>query len=389
MTPLVALAGVPNCGKTALFNALTGSRQKVANYPGVTVERKEGIARSLPSGAGGSAPGAAPIEVRILDLPGTYSLQPQSPDEAITRDVLMQKLAGGDRPGAVIAVADTLNLERNLSFVLELRSLGIPMVLALNMMDLAEARGMKLDLDALSRELGMPVVPTVAIRGQGTRELLERVHGCLETQAVRSFPALSPPLSVDARFKEVDRILSIAVKTPARPASVSDRIDAFVLHPVTGVLTLLVVLTIVFQAVFSWAAPFQDLIRAGIAWVGTFVGGFLADGLVKSLLVDGILAGVGGVLVFLPQILFLFFFILILEDSGYMARAAFLMDRLMSKVGLHGRAFLPLLSSFACAIPGIMAARIIASSRDRLATILILSLMTCSAWIFVYTFLIS
>lgn len=380
----VALAGNPNCGKTALFNALTGSRQKVGNYPGVTVERKEGTV-TTPSGQ----------TVRILDLPGTYSLDARTPDEMIARDVLLGKIDGETQPTTIIAVADATNLERNLGLVLELRALGKPVVLAVNMMDLAKSRGMELDCVALSRELGVPVVQTVATKGRGIQELLAQVETGLKlapvTLAASNAPewVKSTPDQVRARFAEVDRILSLAITRQSRPAIWTDRLDRVVLHPVWGSLVLVTVLALIFQAVFSWASVPADLIEGAVASFGEWVSGVLPEGPVRSLVVDGAIAGVGSVVVFIPQILLLYFFILLLEDSGYMARAAFLMDRLMGRVGLHGRAFIPLLSSYACAIPGIMATRAIENRRDRLTTILIAPLTTCSARLPVYTLLIS
>jgi ferrous iron transport protein B len=367
---------------------LTGGKQKVANYPGVTVERKEGRA-FLPNGS----------PILILDLPGAYSLEPHTPDEAVARDALLGKLPGEPAPDLVIAVVDTTHLERNLGLVLEIRSLGIPTVLALNMADLARYRGMELDLEQLSRELGMPVVPTVAPRREGLRELLAQV------EAVASMPRSFPEPSRDgaevgssfsaggvdavrARFVEVDRIIKSALKKSARPELWTDRIDRVLLHPIAGFVVLIAVLALVFQAIFNWSQLPAELIERGLGALAEAVTGALPAGPLRSLLVDGVLAGVGSVLVFLPQILLLFLFILVLEDSGYMARAAFLMDRLMRRVGLHGRAFIPLLSSFACAIPGIMATRTIENPRDRLTTILVAPLMTCSARLPVYSLLI-
>ncbi len=380
--PCIALAGNPNCGKTSLFNALTGSRQKVGNYPGVTVERKEG---SVTTSSGRS--------LSVLDLPGTYSLDARTPDEAITRDVILGLQQGEGTPALLVAVADATNLERNLGLVLELRALKKPVVLALNMMDLATQRGLELDLSALSRELGAPVVPTIAVRSSGIRELLDQVETQLQIVGTRvaSAPAWRKPTSeeIRARFAEVDRILKASTRRTTRPAEWTERIDRIVLHPVWGSLLLLTVLATLFQAIFSWASVPMDLIKDGFAWLSATVGGTLADGPLKSLVVDGMIAGVGAVLVFLPQILLLFLFILLLEDTGYMARAAFLMDRLMGKVGLHGRAFIPLLSSYACAIPGIMATRTIENRRDRLTTILIAPLTTCSARLPVYSLLIA
>lgn len=379
--PTIALAGNPNCGKTALFNALTGGRQKVGNYPGVTVERKEGHV-TLPSGE----------KYCLLDLPGTYSLDARTPDEAIARDVILGVHQEETSPKLFVAVADATNLERSLGLVIELRALKKPVVLALNMMDLAGERGLKLDVAALSRELGVPVVPTVAVKGQGLGDLLKQVEERLQIKGLE--PAehawqRSDMNQIRARFAEVDRVLRAAIQSPARRSIWTERIDRAVLHPVWGSLLLFVVLATMFQAIFSWATIPQDWIKAGLEHLGVWVGGFLADGPLRSLLVDGIIAGVGSVMVFLPQILLLFGFILFLEDSGYMARAAFLMDRMMGRVGLHGRAFIPLLSSYACAIPGIMATRTIENRRDRLATILVAPLTTCSARLPVYTLLIS
>jgi ferrous iron transport protein B len=381
-TPMIALAGSPNCGKTALFNALTGGRQKVGNYAGVTVERKEGTARSTTG-----------FEIQVLDLPGAYSLDARSVDESVTRDILMGKNQDfSQAPDALIAVADATNLERSLSLVLELQIFGVPTVLALNMMDLAEKRGLKLDLDILARELGVPVVATVAVKNSGIPELMTRVESLL-AQESKPRPALvwkEPTIGqIHARFKEVDRILSLATRSPIQVNHWTDRIDRIVLHPIWGSLVLFVVLALVFQAVFSWAGPPADAIEALISVASAWVTQMMPEGMLRDLLVDGILAGVGGVLVFLPQILILFGFIIALEDSGYMARAAFLMDRVMSRAGLNGRAFIPLLSSHACAIPGIMATRTISNRRDRLATILAAPITTCSARLPVYTLLIS
>lgn len=384
----VALVGNPNCGKTALFNALTGGRQKVSNYPGVTVERKEGSV-SLPSGR----------TLSVLDLPGTYSLDANSPDEAITRDVVLGQDPTEALPDALIAVVDATNLERSLGLVLELKQGGRNVVLALNMMDLAQARGVELDLEALSSELGMAVVPTVAVKGKGIPELFQEVEKTLSKTVAAHSPSAKPtaPLAwrkpsaqeVRERFQEVDRILKRVVRKSAKPTIWTDRIDRILLHPLWGTLFLQGLLLLMFQAVFTWAEAPMKLIEDGIVWIGSAVGSGLGDGPLKSLLVDGVISGVGSVLVFLPQILLLFLFILILEDSGYMARAAFLMDRLMSRVGLHGRAFIPLLSSYACAVPGIMATRTIASRRDRLTTILVAPLTTCSARLPVYSLLIA
>jgi ferrous iron transport protein B len=379
--PKIALAGNPNCGKTSLFNAITGGRQKVGNYPGVTVERKEAQV-TTPSG----------LVLSILDLPGTYSLDARTPDEMITRDVILGVYAHEVSPQVLVAVADATNLERSLGLVLEIRALDKPVVLALNMMDLARKRGLDLDLDLLAEKLGVPIVPTVAVKGQGIAELLgqvERKLGVTISSCAEKSWSRPTVAEIQGRFSEIDRILKICTRVPSRPEVWTDRIDRIVLHPLWGTLLLLGVLALMFQAIFSWAVLPQEWIKSGIDAIASGMGGLLGDGPLKSLLVDGVLAGVGSVLVFLPQILFLFGFILLLEDSGYMARAAFLMDRWMSRVGLHGRAFIPLLSSHACAIPGIMATRTIENRRDRLTTILVAPLTTCSARLPVYTLLIA
>ncbi|MDB5858004.1 MAG: ferrous iron transporter [Ramlibacter sp.] len=375
---LAALVGNPNAGKTALFNRLTGSHQKVANYAGVTIERKEGRL-TLASGK----------TVRVLDLPGTYSLHPRSPDERITCEVLLGHATGEKRPDLVVCVVDATNLRRGLRLVLGIRRMGLPCVVALNMADLAESRGIKLDSDALSRELGVPVVSTVAVQGEGDvalRELLERP----DVWKGQGPAALQlPGDEVDVPDHETVRaILQRLGLDDVAPHLASDRIDRFVLHPVIGPLLLAVLLFLVFQAVFAWAELPKALIQGATDWLGKGVGAVLPDGYLRSFLIDGLIAGVGGVLVFLPQILILFFFILVLEESGYLPRAAFLLDRIMGSVGLSGRSFIPLLSSFACAIPGIMATRTIANPRDRLVTIMIAPMMTCSARLPVYALLI-
>ncbi|MCC7440712.1 MAG: ferrous iron transport protein B [Bdellovibrionales bacterium] len=380
--PLIALAGNPNSGKTALFNALTGSRQKVANYPGVTVERREGRL-STSSGKG----------LRVLDLPGVYSLDPQSPDEEVTRDVLLKRLPSEDAPEALVVVVDATALERSLALVLELKPVFPRMVVALNMADLAKARGQELDLQALSKGLGVPVVCTVATRGQGIIELLAEVERALEASPRAAAVAAAEPdhsvAAISARFAEVDRILKASRRHELAPSFWTERLDRVVVHPLWGSLLLGVVLAAVFEAVFTWAGPLQDLVDALFAWLGESATAWLPAGPLQSLIVDGIIAGVGGVVIFLPQIVLLFLFILLMEDSGYMARAAFLMDRIMGRVGLHGRAFIPLLSSFACAIPGIMATRTIENRRERMATMMVAPLMTCSARLPVYALLIA
>ncbi|WP_334163581.1 ferrous iron transport protein B [Phenylobacterium sp.] len=375
----IALVGNPNTGKTALFNALTGSRQKVANYAGVTVERKEGFVQT----AGGRT-------LSVLDLPGTYSLRARSPDEAVTRDAVLGKLAGEVPPDVVVAVADATNLRLVLRLILELKAVGRPMVLALNMYDIAQRQGLRIDLDGLRRELGCPIVTTVATRKRGIEDLVAQVDALAAEGALGAASTWREPTAGEIRqaHREAQRILKAHVRPPERPDTLTGRVDAVLLHPVAGLAVLFGLLFLMFQAVFSWAGPPQDLIEAGFGTLGEAVAAVLPDGLLQSLLVEGLIAGVGSVLVFLPQILVLFFFIILLEDFGYMARAAFLMDRIMGGAGLHGRAFIPLLSSFACAIPGIMAARVIDQKRDRLTTILVAPLMTCSARIPVYTLII-
>ncbi|MDP2260585.1 MAG: ferrous iron transporter B [Caulobacter sp.] len=374
----MALVGNPNSGKTALFNALTGSRQKVANYAGVTVERKEGLV-TAPSGR----------VIQVLDLPGTYSLRARSPDEAVTRDAVLGRLTGETPPDVIVCVADATNLRLVLRLALELKQVGRPFVLALNMYDIAQRQGLRIDLEGLSREIGAPIVTTVATRKRGIEDLVAQA----ETLALTVSPAESTwrePTAAEIRaaHAEAQRIMKAHVRPAERPDTWTGRIDDVLLHPVGGLLILSTILFVMFQAVFAWASPAMDGIEAGFGWLGEVVAMVTPDGLLRSLIVDGLIAGVGSVLVFLPQILIVFFFILLLEDSGYMARAAFLMDRMMGAAGLHGRAFIPLLSSHACAIPGVMAARVIDQKHDRLTTILIAPLMTCSARIPVYTLII-
>jgi ferrous iron transport protein B len=378
-SPLIALVGNPNCGKTALFNILTGSRQKVANYAGVTVERKEGSLLT-PSG----------LRVRILDLPGAYSLDPLTPDEQVTADVLLGRRSGETQPDFVVCVTDATNLRQNLRLVLSLKRLGLPMVVALNMSDIARRKGIVIDAGRLAAELGVPVVETIGVKTAGVRALIKVLEGLALPGRARQ-PAVWLPLSssdIEHDQSEVRRILGLVGGDRLDGVTVSDRVDGVVLHPVFGPLILAVILFLVFQAVFAWAQVPMDAIKLGVAAVGNWLGAALPPSLLKGLLVDGVLAGVGSVLVFLPQIIILFFFILVLEDSGYLPRAAFLLDRVMGSVGLSGRAFIPLLSSFACAIPGIMATRTIQNARDRLATIMIAPLMTCSARLPVYALII-
>jgi len=376
----VALVGNPNSGKTALFNALTGSRQKVANYAGVTVERKEGHLTT-----------ASGRPISVLDLPGTYSLRARSPDEMVTRDAVLGQLAGEASPDVLVCVADATNLRLVLRLILELKAVGRPMVLALNMYDIAQRQGLRIDLEGLARELGCPIVTTVATRKRGIAELVAKVDDLASTGQLADQAAWSAPDAAKIRHahREAQRILKAYVRPPERPDTFTGKVDAVLLHPVWGLVILFGLLFLMFQGVFTWATPAQDLIEQAFTALGGLVGQMLPNGLLKSFLIDGVISGVGSVLVFLPQILILFSFIILLEDFGYMARAAFLMDRIMGGAGLHGRAFIPLLSSFACAIPGIMATRVIDNKRDRLTTILVAPLMTCSARIPVYTLIIS
>lgn len=377
---LFALVGNPNCGKTALFNRLTGSRQKVANYAGVTVERKEGRF-AAPNGR----------VARVLDLPGTYSLYPRSQDERITCEVLSGSAKGERRPDAVICVVDATNLRRSLRLVFAVQRRGLPCIIALNMMDQARSRGIQIDADRLSELMGVPVVSTIAVQSGGDQELRALIERMLQDRSTLTAgqERSEQSVSVEQDHQRVQRILSQLGIDHLVPDLRSERIDAVALHPVIGPLLLMTLLFLIFQAMFDWASVPMDMIEDASGWVGEIVEGWLADGWIKSLIIDGIIAGAGGVLVFLPQILILFFFILILEESGYLPRAAFLLDRIMGGVGLSGRSFIPLLSSFACAIPGITAARTISNPRDRVVTILLAPLMTCSARLPVYTLLVS
>jgi ferrous iron transport protein B len=378
-TPLIALLGNPNCGKTALFNRLTGARQKVANYAGVTIERKEGAFTS---------PGGRPF--RVLDLPGAYSLSAHTPDEAITRDVVAGLRPGEQAPDALVCVVNATNLRLNLRLVLEIRRLGLPMVLALNMVDVAKKRGILIDSARLERELGIPVVETVAVHAGGEKALLALFDRMPFDQKSAPNPlAAIDAVPVEETQREVRRILDECTSFANDTGNLTEQIDQVVLHPVAGPIILAALMFLVFQAVFSWAQAPMDLIKNGVEALGTYAGGLLPEGPLRSLLVEGMFGGVGTVLQFLPQILILFFFILVLEDCGYLPRAAFLLDRVMGGVGLSGRAFIPLLSSFACAIPGVMAARTIQNPRDRLVTIMIAPLMTCSARLPVYALIIA
>jgi ferrous iron transport protein B len=372
--PLIALVGNPNAGKSALFNALTGARQKTGNYPGVTVERHSGrmmLADGRPA--------------ELIDLPGTYSLEPTSPDERVTHDVLFGTQAGERRPDVVILVVDAGNLDNHLRFAAEVVALGLPTLVALNMIDMAERDGLTLDPAALAAGLGVPVVPTVAVRKRGLVELSAELPGLI-AQKPRAPDASMADASTRQRLARDLANAAIIAEAPSRARTRA--IDAVALHPVAGPIILAGLLFVMFQAVFAWATPFADAIDGGFSALQAMVVGAMEPGILRSFITDGLIAGVGAVIVFLPQIVFLFAFILILEQTGYMVRAAFVMDRLMASVGLSGRAFIPLLSSFACAIPGIMATRTIEDPKDRLTTILIAPLMTCSARLPVYTVII-
>lgn len=374
VAPLVALVGNPNAGKSALFNALTGARQKIANYPGVTVERKSGRA---------SFSDGRPVE--MIDLPGAYSLDPDSLDEAVTRDVVLGRFEGQRRPDALVIVLDAGNLDNHLRFALELIGQGLPTVVALNMVDLAERDGLRLDAAKLSQELGVPVIETVAVRRRGLEPLMLALADVLKAQ---KSGAQTAPVALGAQNQRAREIARSVVISETAGRQWTRRLDAVLLHPVGGVLILLGLLFLMFQAVYGWSEAPIGWIEAGFAWTSDSIKSVLPDGLLRSFLTDGVIAGVGSVIVFLPQILILFLFILLLEASGYMTRAAFVMDRLMASVGLSGHSFIPLLSSFACAIPGIMATRTIMDQKERLATILIAPLMTCSARLPVYTVII-
>lgn len=374
--PLVAVAGNPNAGKSALFNALTGARQKVGNYPGVTVERHSGRL-TLADGR--------PVE--MVDLPGSYSLDPASPDEAVTRDVLLGRQTGERQPDALVIVLDASNLDNHLRFALQLIELGLPTIVSLNMVDLARRDGLELDSKRLSKELGVPVVETVAVRRRGIQELHAALDDMLSApQCGVHKHVKSDIVNLQRRAREI-ATAAVVSETPVRRWT--HRLDAVLLHPVAGPLILAAIMFVMFQAVFAWSQVPVSWIEDGVAWLSAAASSALPAGLLRSLVVDGAVAGVGAVITFLPQILILFFFILLLEGTGYMVRAAFLMDRIMHGVGLSGRAFIPLLSSFACAVPGIMATRTIDDPKDRLTTILVAPLMTCSARLPVYTLIIA
>ena len=374
--PLVAVAGSPNAGKSALFNALTGARQKVGNYPGVTVERHSGrlvLADGRP--------------VELIDLPGAYSLDPASPDEAVTRDVLLGEQRGERQPDALVIVVDASNLDNHLRFALQLIELGLPTIVALNMVDLAKRDGLELDPKRLEAELGVPVIETVAVRKRGIPDLQSALDDMLSAPRCGVHDrAPSDLINLQRRARE---IATRAVVSEAPVRRWTHRLDAVLLHPIAGPVILALIMFVMFQAVFAWSQTPVSWIEDAVAWVSAQASAALPEGLLRSLVVDGAIAGVGAVITFLPQILILFFFILLLEGTGYMVRAAFLMDRVMHSVGLSGRAFIPLLSSFACAVPGIMATRTIDDPKDRLTTILVAPLMTCSARLPVYTLIIA
>ena len=385
--PIVALLGNPNCGKTALFNLLTGSRQKVANYSGVTVERKEGRL-SLASGK----------NIRILDLPGAYSLYPRSLDERVTCNVLLGRAEGEKRPDLVLCILSAMNLRRNLRLVLAAKRLGLPCVVVLNMLDIAKRQGLQIDTAALSQELGLPVITSVGIQSDGADDIKKflseldwrNLHNLRTGTSDATLENVASHIAhAESDNVQVQRILQNLGLDQIIPDQLSDRLDAVLLHPVFGPIILVALLFCIFQAVFSWATFPMELIKTSVEYLGAQISEVLPNSWLRSLLINGILAGLGGVVIFLPQILILFFFILLLEESGYLPRAAYLLDRVMGSVGLSGRSFIPLLSSFACAIPGIMATRSISNARDRMVTILIAPMMTCSARLPVYALLIS
>jgi ferrous iron transport protein B len=380
----IALAGNPNAGKTTLFNSLTGLKQKVANYPGVTVERKEGVWQL----DGRTA--------TLIDLPGLYSLDATSLDEQIARQVITGEQVGLAKPDAIVAVVDATNLERNLYLVTQLFEFGVPVVVALTMIDVFEKQKHEIDIRKLETLLDVPVIPVNAKSARGRDQLIKGVNEVLKRK-----PAVPSELNghladesqhakIFARYNFISNVVQESVKHNDREDHrISEKIDRVLTHKFFGLVILVAVLLLVFQAIFSWASLPMDLLDQGFGALGDLARGAMPEGILTDLVVDGIIAGVGGVLVFLPQILLLFLFISLLEDTGYMARAAFLLDKLMSRVGLHGKAFLPLMSSFACAIPGIMATRTIESRRDRFATILIAPFMSCSARLPVYSLMIA
>ena len=372
----VALVGNPNAGKSALFNALTGARQKIANYPGVTVERKSGRLL-LPTGE--------PVE--LTDLPGAYGMHPSSPDEEVTSKVILGQFPGEAAPDILVVVLDASNLEQHLVFAQEVIALGKPCLVALNMIDLAERDGLVIDPEALAQGLGVPVIPTVAVRRRGLDQLGDAIA---EAEARAAGHAQGhPQVTLSERRLLAHAMADAAIVSETAKHRLHSRLDRVLLHAWIGPVILLGLLFVMFQGVFAWATPFADALQVGVSWLTAQTVAILPPGLFRNFLTDGVLSGVGSVVVFLPQIVILFAFILTLEASGYMARAAYLMDRIMAGVGLSGRSFIPLLSSFACAIPGIMATRSISDPRDRLTTILVAPLMTCSARLPVYAVIIA
>ncbi|WP_323133310.1 ferrous iron transporter B [Marinobacter sp. F3R08] len=373
------MIGNPNCGKTSLFNCLTGARAKVANYPGVTVERRSGMISGLANNA------------ELLDLPGTYSLFVTSPDEQVARDFILGNIQGEARPDLLIAVVDATNLRLGLRLVMELRSLNRPLILALNQMDAARKRGITIDTAGLSQDMGIPVIETVAVNSQGVDALKHELDQYTHHQAgdTQRLTLSDRQESVEAIYDKIESLVRAHVTQPANMPRWQDRLDQVVMHPVLGLMVLFSILLVVFQAVFAWATPIADSMDAGFGVLGGLLTQILPAGILREFLVNGIIAGVGGVIVFLPQIILLFLFILLLEDSGYLTRAAFLLDRPMRGLGLSGRSFIPLLSSFACAVPGVMATRTISDPRERFITIMVAPLMTCSARLPVYALIIS
>jgi ferrous iron transport protein B len=373
-----ALVGAPNCGKSTLFNGLTGGRAKTANYAGVTVERRRGQFTT-----------AQGQKIELLDLPGIYGLTTRSLDERISVDTIMGRNADEPAPDGLLVLIDAGDIRTQLHFILQVRALGRPMLLVLNMYDLAERDGVRIDVAALERRLGVPVVTTRATRSSGREALLRRLDEVIASEAWLK----STPPAPEADLKQLQREARDIAREAILAEPVMNRltrvIDQVVLHKIAGPVILALLLFFIFQAVFAWATAPMDAIDAAVSALNAWVSNVLPDNWIRSLLTDGIIAGVGSVVIFLPQIVILFAFILLLESSGYMARAAFLMDELMLRVGLNGRAFIPLLSSFACAIPGMMAARTIENERDRLTTIMIAPLMTCSARLPVYTLIIA
>jgi ferrous iron transport protein B len=377
--PRVALVGSPNSGKTTLFNALTGLNRRVANYPGVTVEHAVG--RAVVQGG---------REIELIDLPGTYALEPLSADESVTSRMLSGELTGAKVPDAVIAVADTTTIRRSLPLILEVLARGLPTVVVLTMADELKARGGAIKLKGLAERLGVPVVAIVGNRGIGIDTVREHLANVSEWSAsTLDVPRGSEERDILARYGQADQILDGILREPSEAVTLSDRVDEVVLHPVWGIGIFALTMFLFFQAIFVLAAPLQEAFEAGVLAVGEALRGSIPWPLVESLVVDGVIAGVGGVVVFVPQIALLLLLLRFLESSGYLARAAFLIDRVMGWAGLEGRSFVALLSGYACAVPGIMAARTVPDPSSRLATILVTPLMTCSARLPVYTLLIA